>query len=47
MPVTRGRRFGVFTFLHDQSRDAQYHRLIAQAKARGIAGFSMRDVRGS
>lgn len=47
MPVTRGRRFGVFTFLHDQSRDAQYHRLIAQAKARGIAGFRMRDVRGS
>ena len=43
MPVTRGRRFGVFTFLHDEGHDAQYRRLIAEARARGVTGVRMRD----
>jgi predicted 2-oxoglutarate/Fe(II)-dependent dioxygenase YbiX len=43
MAVTHGRRFGVFTFLHDASRDPQYRQLIAAAKARGMAGVSMRQ----
>jgi predicted 2-oxoglutarate/Fe(II)-dependent dioxygenase YbiX len=46
MPVTRGRRFGVFTFLHDESHDAQYRRLIAAQKALGITGITMRDAGG-
>jgi predicted 2-oxoglutarate/Fe(II)-dependent dioxygenase YbiX len=41
-PVTRGRRFGVFTFLHDESRDAQYRRMMAEAQARGMTGVQMR-----
>lgn len=44
MPVTHGRRLGVFTFLHDESRDPQYRRLIAAAKARGMAGVRMRHA---
>lgn len=46
MPVTRGRRFAVFTFLHYESHDTQYRRLIAEAKARGITGIRMRDPGG-
>lgn len=46
MPVTRGRRFGLFTFLHDERHDAQYRRLIADQKARAGAGIRMRDERG-
>jgi len=42
MPVTRGQRFGVFSFLHDESRDAQYRRTMAEAQARGVAGVQMR-----
>lgn len=26
VPVTRGRRFGVFTFMHDESHDVAYRR---------------------
>jgi hypothetical protein len=46
MPVTRGRRFALFTFLHDERHDAQYRRLIADQKARASAGVRMRDERG-
>lgn len=42
VPLRRGRRFGVFTFLHDESRDAQYRRMMAEAQARGLAGVQMR-----
>ena len=42
-PVRRGRRFGVFTFLHDESRDAQYRGMLAEQKARGgLGGIRMR-----
>lgn len=47
LPVTRGCRFGLFTFLHDQSRDGQYRRLITQAKAQGMGGFRMRNERSN
>lgn len=43
-PVTRGRRFGLFTFLHDESRDAQYRRMIAEQQARGLGGVQMRGA---
>ena len=39
-PLRRGRRFGLFTFLHDESRDAQYRRMLAQQK--GMTGIRMR-----
>jgi predicted 2-oxoglutarate/Fe(II)-dependent dioxygenase YbiX len=42
--VTRGRRFGAFTFLHDASRDTQYRALLAEQKARGNAGIRMRGA---
>ena len=42
VPVTRGRRFGLFTFLHDESRDAQYRRMLAEQQARGLGGVHMR-----
>lgn len=41
MPVTRGRRFGLFTFLHDESRDVQYRRMLAEQQARGPGGVHM------
>ena len=44
VPVTRGRRFGVFTFLHDQSRDAQYRQMNAEQKALGTQGIRMRGT---
>lgn len=44
VPVTRGRRFGLFTFLHDESRDAQYRRMIAEQQARGLGGVPMRGA---
>jgi predicted 2-oxoglutarate/Fe(II)-dependent dioxygenase YbiX len=40
-PLRRGRRFGLFTFLHDESRDGQYRRMMAEQKARGLGGFRM------
>ena len=43
VPVTRGRRFGLFTFLHDESRDAQYRRMLAAQQARGLGGVHMRE----
>lgn len=43
-PVTRGRRFGLFTFLHDESRDAQYRRMLADQQARGLGGIHMRGA---
>lgn len=46
VPVTRGRRFGVFTFLHDQSRDAQYRQMNAEQKALGNQGIRMRGTAG-
>ncbi len=42
VPVTRGRRFGLFTFLHDETRDAQYRRMVAEQQARGLGGVDMR-----
>jgi predicted 2-oxoglutarate/Fe(II)-dependent dioxygenase YbiX len=42
VPVNRGRRFGLFTFLHDESRDAQYRRMMAEQQARGMGGVKMR-----
>jgi predicted 2-oxoglutarate/Fe(II)-dependent dioxygenase YbiX len=42
MPVRHGRRFGLFTFLHDESRDAQYRGMMAEQKARGLNGIRMR-----
>ena len=44
VPVTRGRRFGLFTFLHDESRDAQYRRMLAEQQARGVGGVHMRGA---
>lgn len=44
VPVTRGRRFGLFTFLHDETRDAQYRRMIAEQQARGLGGIQMRGA---
>ena len=46
VPVTRGRRFGLFTFLHDQSRDAQYRQMNAEQKALGMQGIRMRGTAG-
>jgi predicted 2-oxoglutarate/Fe(II)-dependent dioxygenase YbiX len=40
IPLRRGRRFGLFTFLHDESRDAQYRRMLADQK--GLTGIRMR-----
>jgi predicted 2-oxoglutarate/Fe(II)-dependent dioxygenase YbiX len=40
-PMRRGRRFGLFTFLHDESRDAQYRRMLAE-QAKGMTGIRMR-----
>ena len=42
VPVERGRRFGLFTFLHDETRDAQYRRMMAEQQAKGMTGFKMR-----
>lgn len=43
MPMRRGRRFGLFSFLHDESRDAQYRAMLAQQKAKGaLSGIHMR-----
>jgi predicted 2-oxoglutarate/Fe(II)-dependent dioxygenase YbiX len=47
VPLRRGYRFGVFTFLHDEGRDAQYRRLMAELKARGSAGIQMRGQVGA
>jgi len=41
-PVERGRRFGLFSFLHDERRDAQYRGMLAEQKARGLSGIRMR-----
>jgi len=42
-PLRRGRRFGMFSFLHDESRDAQYRAMLAQQKAKGVlSGIHMR-----
>jgi predicted 2-oxoglutarate/Fe(II)-dependent dioxygenase YbiX len=48
-PVTRGRRFGLFTFLHDESRDAAYRHMLADRQSRGLHGVQMRGAatRGS
>jgi predicted 2-oxoglutarate/Fe(II)-dependent dioxygenase YbiX len=42
VPVTRGRRFGLFTFLHDERHDAQYRRMVAEQQAKGMGGIRMR-----
>jgi predicted 2-oxoglutarate/Fe(II)-dependent dioxygenase YbiX len=43
IPLRRGRRFGLFSFLHDESRDAQYRSMLAQQKAKGgLSGIHMR-----
>lgn len=42
VPVTRGRRFGLFTFLHDERHDAQYRRMLAEQQSKGMAGIRMR-----
>jgi len=42
MPVTLGRRFGLFTFMHDERHDAQYRRMLAEQQARGLGGVQMR-----
>lgn len=42
VPVTRGRRFGVFTFLHDERHDAQYRRMLAEQQSKGMSGIRMR-----
>jgi predicted 2-oxoglutarate/Fe(II)-dependent dioxygenase YbiX len=43
IPLRRGRRFGLFTFLHDENRDAQYRAMLAQQKAKGVlSGIHMR-----
>lgn len=44
MPVTRGRRFGLFTFLHDERHDAQYRRMLAEQQGKGLRGIRMRCV---
>lgn len=44
IPVTRGRRFGLFTFLHDERHDVQYRRMLAEQKAKGIGGVRMRGL---
>jgi len=44
VPLTRGRRFGLFTFVHDESRDAQYRRMVAEQQARGLGGVNMRGA---
>jgi predicted 2-oxoglutarate/Fe(II)-dependent dioxygenase YbiX len=41
-PMRRGRRFGLFTFLHDESRDAQYRRMLAEQVNKGMTGVRMR-----
>ena len=43
VPLRRGRRFGLFSFLHDESRDAQYRTMLAQQKTKGgLSGIQMR-----
>ena len=44
VPVARGCRFGLFTFLHDESRDPQYRRMIAEQQARGLGGVQVRSA---
>jgi predicted 2-oxoglutarate/Fe(II)-dependent dioxygenase YbiX len=42
MPVTRGRRFAIFTFFTDAEGAQQERRLMEQAAARGQAGVTLR-----
>jgi predicted 2-oxoglutarate/Fe(II)-dependent dioxygenase YbiX len=43
VPLRRGRRFGLFSFLHDESHDVQYRAMLAQQKAKGsLSGIRMR-----
>lgn len=42
VPVTRGRRFGLFTFVHDERHDAQYRRMLAEQQSKGMSGIRMR-----
>jgi predicted 2-oxoglutarate/Fe(II)-dependent dioxygenase YbiX len=37
-PVTEGRRFGVFTFMHDEAGEQQVQKLIAEQEAAGKRG---------
>jgi predicted 2-oxoglutarate/Fe(II)-dependent dioxygenase YbiX len=45
--VTRGQRFVLLTFLHDQSRDAQYRQMVAEHAAHRQGGFRMRGTGGN
>jgi predicted 2-oxoglutarate/Fe(II)-dependent dioxygenase YbiX len=40
--VTRGRRFGAFAFLHDESHDVQKRRMLAEQQARSLGGVHIR-----
>lgn len=42
VPVTRGRRFGLFTFVHDERHDGQYRRMLAEQQSKGMSGIRMR-----
>jgi predicted 2-oxoglutarate/Fe(II)-dependent dioxygenase YbiX len=41
LPVTQGRRFGVFTFMHDEAGERQVQKLIAEERAAGRTGERM------
>jgi predicted 2-oxoglutarate/Fe(II)-dependent dioxygenase YbiX len=44
LPVTSGRRFGVFTFFHDAAGEARVKALIEAERAAGRQGHMMRDA---
>jgi predicted 2-oxoglutarate/Fe(II)-dependent dioxygenase YbiX len=45
LPVTQGRRFGVFTFMHDEEGERVVQQLIAEEHAAGRAGLQPQPAR--
>ena len=43
VPVRRGRRFGAFTFFHDQAGEARVQQLMAEERAAGRSGHRMQE----
>ena len=45
LPVTAGRRFGLFTFMHDEEGERAVQRLIAEEHAAGRTGLQLQPAR--
>lgn len=45
LPVTEGRRFGLFTFMHDEEGEQQARKLIAEQRAAGVRGDQPAEIR--